>query len=326
MDRNGRQHGHRLGIAYQSGKGRASAWGFAAHAWGALESSPSIPQSRYQAGGAELEIQWNKEKVRLGAGISSQLLRSDTVDRAQLGPSFYVAWTPHFLRLTIDTLALFDLDGVQQISTVTHLTWPLKTSFSLGTQLGLGKFEDGSWVTAGAEFNILFSPRWSASVEYRGSRESFLGSRPIWGHYGGAGIAYRWSSSSPAALLALARQYRSEEVPRHPTLHKKKVLVRISVQAPEDQTLTLVGDFNQWGEGIALRYRGPELEWEIELHLPPGRYVYQLRQDGVLKVPKGAQAYAPDDFGGENAVLLVGSQDLTIGLSLETQRIKDNPP
>ena len=80
--------------------------------------------------------------------------------------------------------------------------------------------------------------------------------------------------------------------------------VRVRVRAPGAEAVRLVGSFDDWGQGhTAHRAEGSEDVWEVWMTLPPGAYQYRFLVDGQpVEAPEAAR-YAPDGFGGRNAVV-----------------------
>jgi hypothetical protein len=56
---------------------------------------------------------------------------------------------------------------------------------------------------------------------------------------------------------------------------------------------------------MPLRHSADGKSWEIEIPLPPGRYVYSFIVDGKLSRDPGAPQVRDDDFGSPNSVLMV---------------------
>jgi hypothetical protein len=71
--------------------------------------------------------------------------------------------------------------------------------------------------------------------------------------------------------------------------------------------VAIVGDFNDWDEGVSpLRRIGQDV-WAITIPLAPGRYHYTFVVDGTTWVPDpAAPRTLEDDFGRPNSVITVG--------------------
>ena len=99
-------------------------------------------------------------------------------------------------------------------------------------------------------------------------------------------------------------------------LHKRKlprgkVRVTFSMPALEGVAgLFLAGDFNDWSETAAPLAREADGSWSASLSLDAGR-TYQFRyldDRGEWHNDWAADAYAPNDFGGDNSVLDISAQ------------------
>lgn len=78
--------------------------------------------------------------------------------------------------------------------------------------------------------------------------------------------------------------------------------------APTAQTVSLVGDFNDWDVAATpLRPVPGDGVWSVTVPLAPGRYRYSFLVDGTtwLQDPNGAPALE-DEFGRPNSVVTIG--------------------
>ncbi|OHD55349.1 MAG: hypothetical protein A2014_07195 [Spirochaetes bacterium GWF1_49_6] len=71
---------------------------------------------------------------------------------------------------------------------------------------------------------------------------------------------------------------------------------------PDIKSVAVTGDFSQWKkDGIPMTYE--KGIWKVVLSLADGIYAYKLVINGtVMMTPPGAEAIAPDGFGGKNGV------------------------
>ncbi len=78
------------------------------------------------------------------------------------------------------------------------------------------------------------------------------------------------------------------------------------VEAPEASSVSLAGSFDGW-QTPGPAFEGPDAQgmWTLELDLPPGRHEVVYVIDGQTVTPPGAPVHAADDFGGQNAVIVV---------------------
>ncbi len=87
-----------------------------------------------------------------------------------------------------------------------------------------------------------------------------------------------------------------------------EVEVRFSYQPPVDvDEVYLSGQFNDWDpEGTLMTDDTGDGIYDVVIYLEPGEYEYKFVVDGDNWItPEDAEDYAPDGFGGENAVITV---------------------
>jgi predicted carbohydrate-binding protein with CBM48 len=77
--------------------------------------------------------------------------------------------------------------------------------------------------------------------------------------------------------------------------------------APSANSVSLVGDFNDWDSARTPMRAAPQGVWTVVLPLAPGRYRYAFLLNGSqwLADPTAPRA-ADDEFGGPNSVVTVG--------------------
>lgn len=80
---------------------------------------------------------------------------------------------------------------------------------------------------------------------------------------------------------------------------QKRVLreVKFFHNEPNAQTVSLVGDFNQWNRASHPMRRMPDGAWFITVELPHGHHRYAFMVDGVLTLDPRAQGITRDDKG-----------------------------
>ena len=83
--------------------------------------------------------------------------------------------------------------------------------------------------------------------------------------------------------------------------------VVLEFQAPGEQDVQLVGDFNDWGrDAVPIQAERRDGRWVFRMALAPGSYQYSYLIDGKRWLPDpGAPGIIPDGFGGENSLLYV---------------------
>ena len=83
--------------------------------------------------------------------------------------------------------------------------------------------------------------------------------------------------------------------------------IRFSLQAPDADSVAVVGDFTRW-EPAEMR-RGSSGRWSLVQLLAPGVYRYAFQVDGVWHVPEGAAGQVDDGFGQKNLMVVVPGSD-----------------
>jgi 1,4-alpha-glucan branching enzyme len=81
--------------------------------------------------------------------------------------------------------------------------------------------------------------------------------------------------------------------------------VQFNLFAPEAERVFLAGDFNHWdADGIPMR-RDNKGTWAVSFVLPPGRYEYRFRVDGVWYDDPNAHERVGNPFGSQNCLRIV---------------------
>lgn len=84
-----------------------------------------------------------------------------------------------------------------------------------------------------------------------------------------------------------------------------RIAVSFELPAPKARRVFVVGDFNDWNT-TATAMADPDGDgiWSVTVGLRQGRYAYKFLVDGERWViDPDAQAFRPDGFGGQNALL-----------------------
>ena len=81
-----------------------------------------------------------------------------------------------------------------------------------------------------------------------------------------------------------------------------RVRVRIALPSDVGESVELLGDFSDW-EPQPLVREGPE--WVIRIRVAPGTYHFGFQVDGLWYVPPEAPGRVADEWGQENATLVV---------------------
>jgi 1,4-alpha-glucan branching enzyme len=83
----------------------------------------------------------------------------------------------------------------------------------------------------------------------------------------------------------------------------KLAIVSFEVNAPEAQSVSIAGDFNNWdcNKTKLINHNGT---WKITLNLKPGHYQYMFVIDGKKWAPDpNAKEYIDDGYGNKNSII-----------------------
>ena len=108
------------------------------------------------------------------------------------------------------------------------------------------------------------------------------------------------------AVLLAALLWRTPEGPK-PVLGAEEGVAQFVARFPEAHSVAVVGNFNDWRPGATpLSDDDHDGVWDARVILPAGQHEYMFVVDGERWVPDPmAGRYVDDDFGRQNAVLLV---------------------
>jgi 1,4-alpha-glucan branching enzyme len=81
--------------------------------------------------------------------------------------------------------------------------------------------------------------------------------------------------------------------------------VRFSIIDLEAESVTVVGDFNQWDPKSHLLKRKGDGVWEKTIPLSPGTYEYKFLIDGKWRLDPSNQDECQNAFGTRNNILIV---------------------
>ena len=82
-------------------------------------------------------------------------------------------------------------------------------------------------------------------------------------------------------------------------------IIEFKITLPEAHSVAVAGTFNDWDpKRHPLHLSGHGL-WRVFLPLNPGRYEYRFVADGKCQEDPAAKEFAPNPFGGRNAVVKV---------------------
>ncbi len=78
-----------------------------------------------------------------------------------------------------------------------------------------------------------------------------------------------------------------------------------SLSAPQAQSVSTVGDFNQWNPSSHLMKMDEEGIWRISLALNPGQYEYRFVVDGEWQKDPNCGPFIENPFGTSNSLKIV---------------------
>lgn len=83
----------------------------------------------------------------------------------------------------------------------------------------------------------------------------------------------------------------------------KRRRVTLSYEAPQAETVLLMGDFNKWNEKKHPMIKRKSGLWEKIIVVQPGRYEYRFLVDGHWQNDPGNTRLCPNCFGSSNNIL-----------------------
>ncbi|MBC8420029.1 MAG: glycogen-binding domain-containing protein [Proteobacteria bacterium] len=88
-----------------------------------------------------------------------------------------------------------------------------------------------------------------------------------------------------------------------PKITRRRVIV--TLDAPDAETVILMGDFNEWNAKIHPMKKEDDGAWKKIIMVPPGRYEYRFLVDGEWWNDPGNSQVCPNCFGSLNNFLIV---------------------
>ena len=79
--------------------------------------------------------------------------------------------------------------------------------------------------------------------------------------------------------------------------HKPLRAITFICNAPQAQSVSLVGDFNQWNTESHRMKQTPDRSWLLTVELKHGHHRYAFMVDGVLTLDPRAQGITRNDKG-----------------------------
>jgi len=89
---------------------------------------------------------------------------------------------------------------------------------------------------------------------------------------------------------------------------KTKALKKVdfTLLAPDAQSVSLAGDFNDWDVNSHLLKKDSSGKWKVKIELSPGRYEYRFLVDGEWKNDPNCASFITNPFGEENCIRTLG--------------------
>lgn len=75
--------------------------------------------------------------------------------------------------------------------------------------------------------------------------------------------------------------------------------------APEAQSVSLAGDFNDWNVNKTPMKKDDKGNWKVGISLPLGRYEYRFWVDGIWRDDTNAQERVENPVGSHNCVRMI---------------------
>jgi len=91
-----------------------------------------------------------------------------------------------------------------------------------------------------------------------------------------------------------------------PATSKGRKRVTFSLHAPHAREVSVAGTFNDWDPSRRPLQREADGNWKITFYLPAGTYEYRFVVDGIWTDDPSCTTRCPNQYGGENCVLVVG--------------------
>ncbi len=85
----------------------------------------------------------------------------------------------------------------------------------------------------------------------------------------------------------------------------KRKRVTMTFEAPNAETVSLMGDFNAWNEKKHPMKKGKQGTWEKIIMVPQGQYEYRFMVDGQWHNDPANRRVCANAFGGTNNILEV---------------------
>ena len=126
----------------------------------------------------------------------------------------------------------------------------------------------------------------------------------------GTGYAARVLLEPASSGLAVLTVGAPDAMPLVPVVNDGRVAKQFLLADSAAHKVSLVGDFNGWGESPAvLKDPTGTGVWEVTVLLPPGRYTYAfLVNDSLWTIDPRAPSSAVGDYGRTSSVILVAER------------------
>lgn len=81
--------------------------------------------------------------------------------------------------------------------------------------------------------------------------------------------------------------------------------VTFFINAPNAESVFLVGDFNDWQRGVSAMKRQPDGSWSVQVPLHHGHHCYHFLVDGEIQLDLYAQGITRNERGEHVSIMAV---------------------
>lgn len=92
-----------------------------------------------------------------------------------------------------------------------------------------------------------------------------------------------------------------------PAKRIKKTKSKFEIEAPDAESVLLVGEFTDWETGAITLKKNKSGKWKTSVSLAEGNHQYRFLVDGEWCDDPSATGHVPNPFGSQNCVRNVNS-------------------
>jgi len=112
-----------------------------------------------------------------------------------------------------------------------------------------------------------------------------------------------------AGIAVIKNKFIGSKYDDYSVLMNNQITIDFVVSAGEANTVSLIGDFNDWDMDSCRLVKQDKGVWKTSLVLAPGRYQYQFVIDGKKYLPDPkAKEYVKDGYGNTNSVIEINKR------------------